>query len=162
VNADGQESHSASVRTAKSSASLLQELDEVLRGFDCVAGKIHVLDESSGVMKLAADRGIPDVVIEKVRDIPIGKGMAGLAAERRQPVQVCNLQTDTSGVAKATAKETKMAGSLAAPMITHDGALRGTIGIAKRLPYEFTPVECDRLMRIGARIAEQLVFVPRT
>src|SRR5436309_3351559 len=129
--------------------SLADALDETLREFDCVAGTIHVLDESSGVMKLAAHRGIPDVVLEKVRDIPIGKGMAGLAAERRQALQVCNLQTDTSGVAKATAKETKMAGSLAAPMIRYDGAVRGTIGIAKRVPYEFTPVECDRLMRIG-------------
>lgn len=134
----------------------------MLRDFDCVAGTIHVLDESSGVMKLSAHRGIPDVVLEKVRDVPIGKGMAGLAAERRQPVQVCNLQTDTSGVAKATAKETKMAGSLAVPMIRHDGALRGALGIAKRIPYDFTSIECDRLMRIGARIAEQLVLQART
>lgn len=135
---------------------LSRALDDALRDFDCVAGTIHVLDDNSGIMKLAAHRGIPEVVIEKVRDVPIGKGMAGLAAERREPVQVCNLQTDTSGVAKPTARETKMAGSIAAPMLARDGELRGTIGIAKPVPYDFTPEECERLMRTGAAIAEQL------
>jgi len=142
--------------------SLSDALDEALREFDCVAGTIHVLDDNTGVMKLAAHRGIPDVVLEKVRDVPIGKGMAGLAAERREPVQVCNLQTDTSGVAKASARETKMAGSVAVPMLARDGSLKGTIGIAKPVPYDFTPDECERLLRVGTRIAEKLAAPSRT
>jgi L-methionine (R)-S-oxide reductase len=142
--------------------SLVEALDKVLRDFKCVAGTIHVLDDSSGVMKLRAHRGIPDAVLKKVRDVPIGKGMAGLAAERRQPVQVCNLQTDTSGVAKPSAKETKMAGSIAAPMLTRDGMLKGSIGIAKLVPHDFTPAECDQLMRIGTGIADELISRART
>ena len=141
---------------------LLNALDEVLRDFGCVAGTIHVLDDSTGVMRLAAHRGIPETVIDKVRNVPIGKGMAGLAAERREPVQVCNLKTDTSGVAKPTARQTKMAGSIAAPMLTEEGTLKGTIGIAKPVPYDFTQVECDRVMRSGTRIAEQLVNAVKT
>lgn len=136
--------------------SLSAALNEALREFDCVAGTIHVLDDATGVMKLAAHCGIPDVVLEKVRDVPIGKGMAGLAAERRQPVQVCNLQTDTSGVAKPSARETRMAGSIAAPMLTRDGQLKGTIGVAKPVAYNFTSDECEKLMRAATRIAEQL------
>jgi L-methionine (R)-S-oxide reductase len=145
-----------------SSSSLSKVLDDTLREFNCVAGTIHVLEDKSGVMKLAAHSGIPDAVLEKVRDVPIGKGMAGLAAERREPVQVCNLQTDTSGVAKPSARETKMAGSIASPMLTADGALKGTIGVAKAVPYDFTATECARLMRIGAGIAEQLLAQAKT
>ena len=60
------------------------------------------------MLKLPAQRGIPEAIMDRVRVIPIGKGMAGLAAERREPVQVCNLQTDESGVAKPSAKMTQM------------------------------------------------------
>ena len=87
--------------------------------------------------------------------IPIGKGMAGIAAERMQPVQVCNLQTDASGVAKPGAKDTKMEGSISAPMIL-DGKLRGTLGAAKPIPYEFSDAESSLLLEAGAIIASFL------
>jgi putative methionine-R-sulfoxide reductase with GAF domain len=84
--------------------------------------------------------------------IPIGKGMAGIAAERKQAVQVCNLQTDTSGVAKPAAKDTKMEGSISAPMLL-DGKLFGTLGVGKPVPYEFSDEESDSLMAVGSLIA---------
>jgi L-methionine (R)-S-oxide reductase len=136
--------------------SAIEALDETLREFQCVAGTIHLLKDGSGMLELAAQRNIPDVVVEKMSVVPIGKGMAGLAAERRQPVQVCNLQTDTSGVAKPGARETQMAGSIAAPMLASDGTLRGTLGIAKPTPHEFSPEECARLMRRATEIADRL------
>ena len=110
----------------------------------------------SGFLELAAHRGLPEVVVPKIKTIPIGKGMAGIAAERREPVQVCNLQTDTSGVVRPGARDTKMEGSIAAPMIGTDGVLKGTLGIAKPVPYDFTPDECDLLMNIGALIAPKI------
>ena len=127
-------------------------LDDLLRHFQCSAGTIHLLAES-GFLELAAQRGLPEVVVSKITTIPVGKGMAGIAAERGEPVQVCNLQTDTSGVVRPGARDTKMEGSVAAPMIGTDGALKGTLGIAKPVPYEFTPEECDLLMKVGALIA---------
>ena len=72
-------------------------LDKILGHFDCVTGTIHLLRKESGMLELLAQRGIPESIIDKVSTIPVGKGMAGLAAERREPVQVCNLQTDESG-----------------------------------------------------------------
>ena len=91
--------------------------------------------------------------MDRVRLIPIGKGMAGLAAARRAPVQVCNLQSDDSGVAKAGAKLTQMEGSIAAPMLVGE-TLCGTIGVAKPTPYEFSRDEAERLMRVGGLIGE--------
>ena len=130
--------------------------DDVLRAltehFDCPVGMVHRLDDADGMLHLEAQRGLPPPVLEKVQVIPVGKGMAGLAAERKEPIQVCNLQTDDSGVAKPGAKMTQMEGSLAVPML-RDGEVRGTLGVAKPSAYDFTDDETDLLMAVGAQIA---------
>jgi L-methionine (R)-S-oxide reductase len=133
-------------------AALEAVLARLLQAFDCVVGTIHTLDAATGMLKLRARRGIPDSILDKVRMIPVGKGMAGIAAERRQPVQVCNLQTDASGVAKPGAKDTKMEGSISAPMLAGSN-LKGTVGVAKPIPYEFSDEESKLLLDAGALIA---------
>lgn len=130
-------------------------LDRVLAHFACPVGTVHLLDAASGMLKIAAQRGLPPPVLDKVGVIPIGKGMAGIAAERREPVQVCNLQSDGSGVAKPGAKLTRMEGSIAVPML--DGErLAGVLGVAKPIEYEFTAEESALLSAIGTRIAQRL------
>ena len=138
------------------SAQLQAVMDRLLSRFESAAGTIHLLDEQTGLLKIAAARGMPDVVLAKIGSIPVGKGMAGVAAERREPVQVCNLQTDTSGVVRPGALDTKMVGSVAAPMIGTDGRLRGTLGVAKTVPYEFSQSECELLLKMGCLLADQL------
>jgi signal transduction protein with GAF and PtsI domain len=126
-------------------------LAAVCARFDCAVGTVHLLDQA-GVLQLRAARHLPPVVLDKVRTVPVGKGMAGIAAERRQPVQVCNLQTDTSGVARTDARLTRMEGSIACPMLDGD-RLAGVIGIAKPVAYDFTAAETELLLAIGARLA---------
>lgn len=126
-------------------------LAELLRHFDCVVGTVHVLG-SDGALHLAADRGLPPPVRDKVAVVPIGKGMAGIAAERKEPVQVCNLQSDDSGVVRPGARLTQMEGSIAAPMLDGD-RLAGVVGVAKPVPYEFTAEQSALLMSIGAQLA---------
>ncbi|MFN3242290.1 MAG: GAF domain-containing protein [Planctomycetota bacterium] len=129
-------------------------LAELTRYFDCPVGTVHTLDDGDGMLHLEAQRGLPPPVLGKVQVIPIGKGMAGIAAERKEPVQVCNLQTDDSGVARPGAKMTQMEGSLAAPMI-RDGAVRGVLGVAKPSAYDFTREETSLLLAVGALLAER-------
>src|SRR5438093_13476773 len=112
-------------------------LDRVLRDFACTAGTIHSLGSQSQMLHLRARRNIPDELLPRIQKIPIGKGMAGLAAERRQPVQVCNLQTDESGAAGPGAKETGMEGCIAVPILAGD-QLVGVLGVAKPTAYEFS------------------------
>ncbi|WP_419211869.1 GAF domain-containing protein [Maribacter sp. X9] len=126
----------------------------ILKFYDCTTGTLHFLDKNS-LLQLETQIGIPDFLIPKLTTIPIGKGMAGIAAERMKPVEMCNLQTDDSGVARPSAKDTKVEGSLAAPLILK-GKLYGTIGIAKPIPYDFTKEEMDLLMTIGAAICEKI------
>ena len=130
-------------------------LERVTRHFDCPVGTLHLMTDGDGMLHLAAQRGLPPVVLDKVQHIPIGKGMAGIAAERRQPVQVCNLQADASGVVRPGAKLTQMEGSLAAPML-HGARLFGVLGVAKPVAYDFTSAETQLLLDIGSRIAKAL------
>ncbi|MEO6094232.1 MAG: GAF domain-containing protein [Fibrobacteria bacterium] len=127
-------------------------LGKLLDVFQCPVGTIHTVDSATGMLKIRARRGIPDSILDKVRMIPIGKGMAGIAAERKQAVQVCNLQTDSSGIAKPAARDTKMEGSISAPMLLGP-KVYGTLGVAKPVPYEFSDEESLALMEAGALIA---------
>lgn len=129
-----------------------QILVEILNLFDCSTGTIHFLDPETNLLVLKVQQGLPEALLPKVTVIPVGKGMAGIAAERKEPVQVCNLQTDTAGIAKPSAKETKVEGALTIPLL-RDGQLFGTLGIAKKIPHEFSKQEIGALMEIGGQIA---------
>lgn len=130
-------------------------LETIISTFDCTTGTLHTLDNNTHLLMLKAQKGIPDFLLPKMSSIPIGKGMAGIAAERRVPVEMCNLQTDDSGVARPAAKETKVEGSIAVPMLL-DGKLYGTLGIAKSVPYDFTESESTALLKIGEEIARTI------
>ncbi|MEH2449466.1 MAG: GAF domain-containing protein [Nostoc sp.] len=131
-------------------------LTEILAAFDCSTGTIHTLNQDSQLLHLKAYQGIPEFLLPKMKVIPIGKGMAGVAAERKRPVQICNLQTDKLGVARPSAKETKVKGSITVPLMLN-GRLHGTLGIAKPASYEFTPQEEETLMEIGEAISRKIV-----
>ena len=132
-----------------------QLLADILTHFDCSTGTIHILDKASGLLKLQAQKGIPGFLLPKVADIPVGKGIAGIAAERREPVEMCNLQTDDRGIVRPAAKETKVEGSIAVPMLLK-GELWGTLGIAKPVPYDFTEEEKESLMMIGEEMSRYI------
>ena len=142
-------------RNGSTEAALQTVLDRLLEHFGCAAGTVHRWDAAAGILLLQAVRNIPPTLLDRVRQIPLGKGMAGIAAERREPVQVCNLQSDSSGVARPGAKETRMEGSIAVPMLV-DGSLRGVLGVAKPVAYEFTPAESALLLQIGESIGSHL------
>lgn len=131
-------------------------LKDTISAFDCSTGTIHVLDQDTQLLMLKAQQGIPDFLLPKMGQIPIGKGMAGIAAERKQAVEMCNLQTDDSGVARPAAKETKVEGSIAVPMLL-EGELYGVLGVAKPVSYDFKPEEREALLAIGSEISKQLV-----
>ena len=129
-------------------------LDIILQAFDCETSTLHHWNDLRAMLELVAHRGIPRELMDKVERIPMGKGIAGAAAERMEPVQLCNLQTDTSGVARSRAKKTKVGGGVAVP-IDMGGLLMGTLGIGKTEPYEFTPEETKELLVIAHNIAEK-------
>jgi transcriptional regulator with GAF, ATPase, and Fis domain len=130
-------------------------LQQTLQSFGCVSGTLHRLDPADGLLKLVVHSGIPESIMPMIQVIPVGKGIAGAAAESRAPVELCNLQTDTSGVAKPEAKKTQVQGSIAVPVL-RGTELRGTLGIGKREPYEFTAAERSALLVLAESIAAEL------
>jgi signal transduction protein with GAF and PtsI domain len=128
-------------------------LNESIHAFGCQAGTVHWLDVQSGMLKLAAHRNIPEAIVQLAATVPIGKGIAGLAAQNREPVSLCNLQTDTSGKARPAAKATGMEGSLAVPMLVA-GELRGVLGVAKAAAHNWSDAEKSLLLAIASRLGE--------
>lgn len=131
-------------------------LSQAIAEFGCTTGTLHRLDPADRHLKLVAHQGIPEALLPIIQSIPVGKGIAGVAAERLEPVEMCNLQTDTSGVARSGAKQTQVQGTLAVPVL--DGErLCGTLGIGKLVPYDFTTEEKERLMHTARSVAAQLL-----
>lgn len=141
----------ADLESALKSAPFEQALQQILTYFGCQAGTWHVLKE--GALHLAASCHIPPPVVALVQTVPIGKGIAGLAAERLEPVSLCNLQTDTSGQARPAAKGTGMEGSLAVPALDGAGQLFGVLGIAKAQAHDWTDAEKAAVTAAAAVLA---------
>ncbi len=133
----------------------------VLRHFGAQTGTIHRLDPGDGHLHLvAASEGLPEPVLAVSRRIPLGKGIAGAAAQGRQPVSLCNLQTDQSGVARPGAKATGVHGALCVPVF--DGArVVGTLGIGVQGEREFTEAETRELVAAARALAPSLAGAGR-
>jgi signal transduction protein with GAF and PtsI domain len=131
----------AAVHSADGWSAVLQS---VLQAFDCQTGTLHRLNPDTNLLEMLAQRGIPDFLQDRIQSIPVGKGIAGCAAQRAEPVQMCNLQTDTSGVARPDAKQTKVEGALAVP-IFRGAKVAGVLGIGKMQPYDFSQQEISDL-----------------
>jgi signal transduction protein with GAF and PtsI domain len=132
-------------------------LQTALHQHDCQTGTLHLLDPTDGQLKLAAQIGLPPHVVQIVTIVPVGKGMAGLAAERLEPVQTCNLQTDVTGDIRPGAKSVPVQASIAVPMLI-DGALHGVLGLAKAEYHEWTEEERTALALTASTVARQLAF----
>jgi L-methionine (R)-S-oxide reductase len=130
-------------------------LDACIADFSGSTGTLHRLDPADGLLKLLAQKGIPPQLMPVVQTIPVGKGIAGVAAERREPVELCNLQQNLGGVAKEGARQTNVQGSLAVPCL-HGDELRGTLGVGMMVPHDFSEEEKARLMALGREVAARL------
>ncbi|HEY3762269.1 MAG TPA: GAF domain-containing protein [Verrucomicrobiae bacterium] len=127
-------------------------LRDTLQQFRSETGTIHSLDASTQLLHLAAQVGLPPQILDMVKTIPVGKGIAGQVVAQNKPVTICNLQTDSSGVAKPGAKQTGVGGALCVPIRDGD-KLVGTLGIGTVRQYEYTPEETARLEEMGRQIA---------
>ena len=135
-------------------------LVKVLANFQCATGTIHRTDANTGLLMLLTQHGIPPhvlpMLLPKIENIPFGKGIAGCAAQRKEAVQLCNLQEDLGGVAKPDAQKTNVQGALAVPIVGAEGKVIGVLGIGKMQPYDFTAAEIADLNAVAALISARL------
>lgn len=121
----------------QSSNADLSILQSILADLRADSGTLHAIG-ADGALHLRCAIGIPEPVLAIVALVPVGKGMAGLAAERRCAVNSCNIQQDTSGDVRPGARATGLAGSVAVPVLAADGRVLGVVGVATRAERTFT------------------------
>jgi GAF domain-containing protein len=117
-------------------------------------GTIHRL-RPDGLLHLEARVGnIPPELLPMIEKIPVGKGIAGLAVERKAPVDLCNLQTDQSGAARPGARQTGVKGSICVPLLAGETAV-GALGIGTSQARQFRDDETELLLAVGRILAER-------
>jgi signal transduction histidine kinase/HAMP domain-containing protein len=72
---------------------LESSLDQVLTVMGNEVGAIHLLDETRGVLRLAAWRGVPPDLVAKIESVPVDSGLAGWVIEHGEPLVVPNIAT---------------------------------------------------------------------
>ena len=135
-----------------------EALAHIVDHFAADSGTIHFV-EADGLLHLAAvTLGMPDAVLATIQRIPVGKGMAGLAVERRAPVDACNIQTDTSGDVRPGARATALSGAIVVPIFRGDDVV-GALGVANRSERSFSEGEIADLMRAARTLAARRAAV---
>jgi L-methionine (R)-S-oxide reductase len=134
------------------SQSAADALAAIVRHFGADSGTVHIIGTDGLLHLLAATSGFPESVLAAIRIIPPGKGMAGLAVERRMPVDSCNIQIDASGDVRPGARATDLGGAIVVP-IFQGGDVVGALGIANRAARTFNESEISDLLMAGRLLA---------
>jgi hypothetical protein len=133
-----------------------QNLNVWLRSFldsqGAVSGTIHLNDH--GTLKLASAVNIPEKVQQIVAIVPNGKGMAGLALQRGEPVFTCNLKEDNSGAVKPGAKAVDAQAAVALPVRDKHGAIYAVLGIAFREERQWSDEELQQLVSDASELPQ--------
>jgi L-methionine (R)-S-oxide reductase len=119
-------------------------LQQFLERHQGTAATVHLVENDG--LRLATAINIPPPVRQIVEWVPKGKGMAGLAFERNEPVHTCNLKEDTSGNVKPGARAVNAQAAVALPVTDQEGSVVAVVGIAFSNEREFTQPELTDLM----------------
>jgi len=125
-------------------------LEKFLADHHGVAGTVH--RRTGDDLELVAAVNIPPPVQEIVRRVPRGKGMAGLAFERSEPVSTCNIQTDATGQVRPGAKMVGAQAGVALPVLDASGEVRAVVGIAYKEERTLLESELAALARESASL----------
>jgi L-methionine (R)-S-oxide reductase len=127
-----------------------QWLESIVAQLDAIAGTVHV--QRGDDLYLTAANNIPPKVIAIVAHVPHGKGMAGVAQVKKQPVQTCNLQTDETGNIKPGAKAVDAQAAIALPVLDEVNTVRAVVGIAWNKEGEIGQAEEQAMMKLAAAL----------
>jgi len=125
-------------------------LESFIRQHDGIAGTVHV--QRGEDLYLTAAHNLPPKVVAIVAHVPRGKGMAGLAQVRQQPVQTCNLQTDETGNIRPGAKAVDAQAAVALPVLDDLGMVRAVVGIAWRKERAIEAAEEQAIMELASTL----------
>lgn len=127
-------------------------LAAAVRAMKADTGTLHFVAPGGALVLAAVHGALPPDVLAQIREIPQGKGMAGLCAQRNGPVTWCNLTQDTSGSVQPGARATGLKGSIVVPVRRGNDVI-GTLGMANRDERDFTQIEIEQLLAFASVLA---------
>ena len=127
-------------------------LFEAIARLGADSGTIHVKDPDRDVLLLAAHHHIPDGLLEHIQEIPWGKGLAGIAAERAEPVHHGNIKLSPAREIHPRARACEVRGAVVVPILSGSEAV-GTLGIGCEVDRTFTPLEIRWLLSFARGLA---------
>jgi signal transduction histidine kinase len=116
------------------------------------AGAIYVFDDASQEFRLRATYGMDDKIIAEIRDrhIRIGETAIGVAAERRLPVQIPDIQNDPSSLVLDVIVRAGFRAWLTVPLLGADRVV-GALVVRRKAPGEFPKHTVDLLQTFAAQ-----------
>lgn len=131
------------------------DLEEILHGAlekvcevnETEWGTIHLLDDQTDELVLAASCGLPTPVVEKLAQLKRGQSFAGWVAESGEPLVVEDPATDPRSVVRIEGLK-----SLAVVPLRAGGQVVGTLGTGSAIRHHLTPEEVSLLQAIGHQV----------
>ena len=120
-------------------------------------GSVHLAGlAGEGDIALVAAHNLPPAVQNGTSVIPLGKGMAGTAAQRQEAVAILDFQSDTTGVAVKAGRAAGSRGSLTLPVFAPDDATRvvAVVGLGFAVVREFTDEEIETFNQDAATLLD--------
>jgi sigma-B regulation protein RsbU (phosphoserine phosphatase) len=124
-------------------------LDRVRTVLDADTAAVLLIDRDSQQLVAAAARGLEEEVRQGVR-VPVGKGFAGVIAERRQPVMLDRV--DATTVANPILWEKGIRTMLGVPLLSNDDVM-GVLHVGRLDGRPFTVDDAELLQVAAERVA---------
>jgi signal transduction histidine kinase len=116
------------------------------------AGAIYVFDDAAQEFRLRATYGMDDKIVDEIkkRHIRIGETAIGVAAERRMPVQIPDIQNDPASLVLDVIVRAGFRAWLTVPLLGADRVV-GALVVRRKAPGEFPKHTVDLLQTFAAQ-----------
>ena len=124
-------------------------LDRVLAVIGSEVGAMHLFDETKGVLRLAAWRGVPPDLVAKIDSVPVDSGLAGWVIEHGEPLVVPNIATGLRPLLAVPASVSQA--YVGAPMRAK-GQILGVLSVVGETGRQFKAEEVTLLASIADEV----------
>jgi signal transduction histidine kinase len=116
------------------------------------AGAIYVFDDAAQEFRLRATYGMDNKIVDEIRErhIHIGETAISVAAERRMPVQIPDIQNDPSSLVLDVIVRAGFRAWLTVPLLGADRVV-GALVVRRKAPGEFPKHTVDLLQTFAAQ-----------
>ena len=129
---------------------LSSALGKTLEVIGTEAGGIYLLQQSTQILAIAAQRGLGAEFVTDIDNLKVGEGFSGQVVETGRPLVVHDVSTD-SRLSRAVARESGFHALGIVPLFARSEVL-GTLFVTTRGRRGFSPDEIELLAAIGSQI----------